>query len=117
MGAPAREMSGPSASCLGSRSRSAREGFGKPVLRKEDARLLSGGGVYSDDVNVPGQAHACFVRSPHAHARIGRIDGTAALAVPGVIAVLTGADAVADGVKSVTHSPMPGNPYEEIVRD
>ena len=104
-------------SFLESRSRSAREGFGKPVLRKEDARLLSGGGVYSDDVNVPGQAYACFVRSPHAHARIGPIDGSAALAVPDVIAVLTGADAVADGVKSVTHSPMPGNPYEEIVRE
>jgi hypothetical protein len=55
-------------------------------------------GRYSDDVNVSGQAYACFVRSPHAHARVGRIDTAAARATPGVIAVLTGADAVADGV-------------------
>jgi len=104
-------------SFLQSRTSAAPEGFGKPVLRKEDARLLSGGGAYSDDFNAPGQAHACFVRSPHAHARIGRIDAGAALAVPGVLAVLTGQDAAADGVKPLTHSPMPGNPYEEIVRE
>ena len=103
-------------SFLQSRSRSAREGFGKPVLRKDDARLLVGEGCYSDDVNLPGQAYACFVRSPHAHARIRRVDTAAALATPGVIAVLTGADAAADGVKPITHSPMPGNPYEEMVR-
>jgi aerobic carbon-monoxide dehydrogenase large subunit len=103
-------------SFLESRSRSAREGFGKPILRKEDARLLSGGGCYSDDVNVPGQAYACFVRSPHAHARVGRVDSVAALATPGVIAVLTGADAAADGMKPLTHSPMPGNPHEDMLR-
>src|SRR5438552_17677625 len=102
-------------SFLQSRTRSAREGVGKPVLRKEDARLLVGGGCYSDDVNVPGQAHACFVRSPHAHARVGRVDTAAALASPGVIAVLTGADATADGVKPLTHSPMPGNPHEDML--
>src|SRR6266849_51919 len=103
-------------SFLQSRTRSAREGFGKPVLRKEDARLLVGGGCYSDDVNLPGQAYTCFVRSPHAHARIRRIDTAAALVTPGVIAVLTGEDAVTDGVKPLTHSPMPGNPHEEMVR-
>ena len=103
-------------SFLQSRAHSAREGFGKPVLRKEDARLLVGAGCYSDDVNLPGQAYACFVRSPHAHARIGRIDTAAALAIPGVIAVLTGEDAVADRMKPLTHSPMPGNPHEEMVR-
>lgn len=96
---------------------SAREGFGKPVLRKEDARLLVGAGCYSDDVNLSGQAYACFVRSPHAHARIERIDIKTALATAGVIAVLTGEDAAADGVKPLTHSPMPGNPHEEIIRD
>src|SRR5262245_63280330 len=116
MAASEREMPGPSASFLGSRSRSAREGFGQPVLRKEDARLLAGGGCYSDDVNLPGQAYACFVRSPHAHARIRSIDTTAAGSTPGVIAVLTGQDAVADGVRPLTHSPMPGNPYEDMVR-
>jgi len=103
-------------SFLQSRSHSAREGIGKPVLRKEDARLLTGGGCYSDDVNVPGQVYACFVRSPHAHAQIERIDTAAALATPGVIAVLTGEDAVADGVKPIKHSPMPANSYEEMIR-
>jgi len=103
-------------SFLESRTRAAREGFGKPVLRKEDARLLVGAGCYSDDVNLPGQAYACFVRSPHAHARIRRIDTGTALAAPGVIAVLTGADAAADGVKPITHSPMPGNPHEDMIR-
>ena len=103
-------------SFLQSRSSAAREGFGKPVLRKEDTRLLTGGGRYSDDVNVPGQAYASFVRSPHAHARVGAIDAVAARAMPGVIAVLTGDDAVGDGMKPVTHSPMPGNPYEDLVR-
>src|SRR5262245_21969451 len=103
-------------SFLSSRSSSARDGFGKPVLRKDDARLLVGAGCYSDDVNAPGQAYARFVRSPHAHARVGRVETSAALATPGVIAVLTGEDAKADGVKPITHSPMPGNPYEEVVR-
>jgi carbon-monoxide dehydrogenase large subunit len=103
-------------SFLQSRPGSAREGLGQPILRKEDARLLVGGGHYSDDVNLPGQAYACFVRSPHAHARVGGVETAAARATPGVIAVLTGADAAADGVKPLTHSPMPANPHEEIVR-
>src|SRR6267142_5151679 len=102
-------------SFLQSRTRTAREGFGKPILRKEDARLLVGDGCYSDDVNLPGQAYACFVRSPHAHARVERIETAGARATPGVIAVLTGADAAADGVKPLTHSPMPGNPHEDVL--
>src|SRR5437867_8486093 len=103
-------------SFLQSRTRTAREGFGKPVLRKEDARLLVGGGCYSDDVNLDGQAYACFVRSPHAHALVRSVDTAAALATPGVSAVLTGADAASDGVKPLTHSPMPGNPHEDMIR-
>jgi len=102
-------------SFLQSRTQSARDGIGQPVLRKEDARLLTGRGCYSDDVNLPGQAYVSFVRSPHAHARVGRIDTAAALAIPGVIAVLTGADAAADGVKPVAHSPLPVNPYEDVI--
>jgi len=101
-------------SFLQSRAKSAREGIGKPILRKEDARLLVGGGCYSDDVDLPGQAYACLVRSPHAHARIERIDTSAARATAGVVAVLTGEDAAADGVKPLKHSPMPGNPYEDM---
>jgi carbon-monoxide dehydrogenase large subunit len=103
-------------SFLTSRTHLAAEGIGKPVLRKEDSRLLTGGGCYSDDVNLPGQAYTCFVRSPHAHARIVRVDATAALAAPGVIAVLTGRDTVADGVKPITHTPVPANPHEEVIR-
>src|SRR5216117_1721910 len=88
----------------------ARAGIGAQVLRKEDARLLTGGGCYSDDVNLPGQAHAVMVRSPHAHARIGRIDAVEATALPGVLAVLTGADFAKDGLKSIPHRPFSVSP-------
>jgi carbon-monoxide dehydrogenase large subunit len=104
-------------SFLDSRTRTAREGFGKAVRRQEDPRLLVGSGCYSDDVNLPGQAYACFVRSPHAHARIGRVESAAALATPGVLAVLTGQDAAADGVGPIAHRPMPSSPHEVMIRD
>jgi len=73
-------------------------GVGQPVTRLEDARLLKGKGHYQDDTNLPGQLHAVFLRSPHAHARIRSIDTTAAAAAPGVRAVYTGADYAADGL-------------------
>ena len=73
-------------------------GIGQPVRRKEDVRLLTGRGTYTDDIDKPGQAHAAILRSPHAHARIVSIDVTEALAAPGVLAVLTGQDADADGI-------------------
>jgi carbon-monoxide dehydrogenase large subunit len=104
-------------SFLDSRTRSAPKGFGQPVRRTEDARLLTGGGCYSDDVNLPGQAFVCFVRSPHAHAKVGRVETAPALATPGVVAVLTGQDAAADGVGPLTHRPMPSSRYEMIIRD
>jgi aerobic carbon-monoxide dehydrogenase large subunit len=85
-------------------------GIGQPVPRKEDARLLTGQGCFSDDVNLAGQAYAAVVRSPHAHARIRGIDAAGAIAVPGVIAVLTGADAVKDGLKPIPHRPVIGPP-------
>ncbi len=66
--------------------------IGSHVARKEDERLLTGHGRYIDDIDVPGALHACFVRSPHAHARIAAIDVQAALAMPGVVAVFTGKD-------------------------
>ncbi len=103
-------------SFLESRTRSAREGVGKEVRRKEDARLLTGRGRYSDDFSLPGQAYACMVRSPHAHARIRRIDVDWALKVPGVIAVLTGEDAAADGLQPIPHRPVPTNPHEVPLR-
>jgi len=99
-------------SFLASRTRAAAEGFGRPVRRREDARLLTGRGRFSDDVNLPGQVYAAFVRSPHAHARVRGIDGRAALARSGVLAVLTGGDAAADGLKPIPHRPVPTNPNE-----
>jgi len=81
--------------------------IGQPILRNEDRRLLTGRGEYSDDINMEGQAYAVFVRSPHAHARIVNIHGAAAQALPGVLAVLTGADWVADGHAPIPHSPIP----------
>src|SRR5471030_1895333 len=73
-------------------------GIGQPVLRFEDPRLLRGQGRYINDVNLPGQVHAVFVRSPHAHAKIRSIDVEAAKKAPGVVAVYTGHDVVADGL-------------------
>jgi aerobic carbon-monoxide dehydrogenase large subunit len=99
-------------SFLQSRTRRAREGIGKPVARKEDARLLQGKGCYTDDFNLPGQAYASMVRSPHAHARIRSIDAAAALALPGVLAVFTGEDAVRDGLKPIPFRPVTPNPHE-----
>src|SRR4029077_2394585 len=80
-------------------------GIGQPVRRKEDFRLLTGRGRFGDDIVLPRQAHASFVRSPHAHARIVAVDKTAALAAPGVLAVLTGADYSAAGLGPIPHSP------------
>jgi aerobic carbon-monoxide dehydrogenase large subunit len=71
-------------------------GIGATVRRKEDQRFITGKGHYTADVHRPGQTHACFVRSPHAHARIKGIDAKAATAMPGVLAVLTGADLATD---------------------
>lgn len=73
-------------------------GLGQAAPRVEDQRLLRGGGRYTDDVNIAGQATAYMLRSPHAHARIRSIDTAAAEAAPGVIAVLTGADVAAEGL-------------------
>ena len=99
-------------SFLESRAHTARDGIGKPTRRKEDARLITGAGRYSDDVNLEGQAHAAMVRSPHAHARIVRIDASDAEKLPGVIAVLTGHDALAAGLRPIPHRPVPTNPHE-----
>src|SRR5262252_2236724 len=73
-------------------------GIGAAVRRKEDQRFVTGKGHYTDDVNRPGQCHAYFLRSPHAHANIKTIDAKAAAAMPGVLAVLTGAELAADKI-------------------
>lgn len=76
----------------------AANGIGASVRRKEDNRFLIGKGNYTDDINVAGQAYACFVRSLHAHAVIRAIDTTDAQAAEGVLAVFTGEDLAADGI-------------------
>ncbi len=88
----------------------AKGGIGAPLPRLEDGRLLMGGGCYSDDFTLPGQVFAVVLRSPHAHARIVSIERTAARAMPGVLAVLTGADVVAEGLKPVPHIPAAMSP-------
>ena len=91
------------------------QAIGKPLRRKEDLRLLTGGGRFSDDVTLPGQAYAYVLRSPHAHARIRSIKTEAARAMPDVLAVLTGADVEADGLKDIPHTPIPMKPPADIL--
>ncbi|MDO8979259.1 MAG: xanthine dehydrogenase family protein molybdopterin-binding subunit [Afipia sp.] len=74
------------------------EGIGARALRKEDKRFITGKGKYTDDVRLHGMTYASFVRSPHAHAKIKSIDVTAAMAMPGVVDVLTGQQLVDDKI-------------------
>ncbi len=99
---------------------------GAPVKRKEDYRFLTGNGQYTDDIVLPQQSYAYFLRSPHAHARIRSIDKSEALAAPGVIAVLTGDELAADKVgglpcgwliHSIDGSPMKEPPHPVIAHD
>src|SRR6516162_1498141 len=76
-------------------------GIGATPRRKEDLRFLTGRGNYVADIERPGMVFGVFVRSPHAHARIRSIDTGAARDMPGVLAVLTGADLQADGVNGL----------------
>lgn len=76
-------------------------GIGQSVKRVEDVRFLTGAGAYTDDLNLPGQAHGFVLRSPWAHATIKSVDTEAAMAAPGVLAVITGADLVEAGVPSL----------------
>ena len=101
-------------------------GLGKAVRRVEDVRFLTGRGNYTDDQAVPGMARGYVLRSPHAHARITGIDTSEAAAMPGVIAVLTGADLAADGiglmpcmipVKRRDGSPLYVPPYPALTSD
>src|ERR1700679_3402736 len=92
-------------------------GIGQPVRRREDLRLVRGGGRYTADENLPGQVFAVMLRSPHAHARIGSIATEAAKSAPGVLAVLTGADFLADGLKPIPHKPWSPHPAEAKLQD
>ncbi|MDB5532129.1 MAG: Carbon monoxide dehydrogenase, large subunit [Hyphomicrobiales bacterium] len=77
--------------------------IGEPKRRKEDDRLIRGQGQFADDIEFSKAAHASVLRSPHAHAKITGIDVSAAREMPGVLAVLTGADVVAEGLKPIPH--------------
>jgi len=90
----------------------ATQAIGRPLRRKEDLRLLTGSGQFSDDLSLPWQAHAAMVRSPHPHARIARIEAARALAMPGVLAVFTGADCAADGLGAIPHAPVPSTRHD-----
>ena len=100
--------------------------IGQAVPRFEDPRLLRGGGRYVDDIVLPGMVYGHVLRSPHAHARIRRIETAAANAAPGVLCILTGDDWIASGFGDL---PVPGGhtrrdgspnhrpPYPALVKD
>lgn len=81
--------------------------IGQPIVRNEDFRLLTGRGEFSDDRNLPGQAYAAMVRSPHAHARILGIDSSSARASKGALLVLTGKDWQATDLPPLKNTPIP----------
>ena len=85
-------------------SHSTRYGSGKSVRRVEDESLLTGRGQFADNFALPGQGYLVFARSPHPHARIVALDTAAAKAMPGVVAVVTGAELAQAGVKPLLQS-------------
>ena len=100
-------------------------GIGARVARKEDQRFIMGKGRYVDDIHLPRETYAYFLRSPHAHAKIDAIDTRAAQAAPGVLAVLTGEDAAADKIgglicgwmiHSMDGSPMRAGPHPVLAQ-
>ncbi|CAN5693231.1 xanthine dehydrogenase family protein molybdopterin-binding subunit [soil metagenome] len=90
--------------------------IGAALPRSEDFRLLTGRGNYAADLSSPDACFAAFVRSPHAHAAIRRIDFAAARAMPGVRAILTGADAAADGLGPIPHNTDFSSPPDAQLR-
>ena len=102
------------------------EGIGASVRRVEDPKFLRGQGRYVADIALPGELHCVLVRSPHAHARIRRIDSAKAAAPPGVVAVFTGADMAADkvgpmaplwAIRTADGKPMAEPPRWALARD
>ncbi len=85
--------------------------IGQPLRRKEDGRLLIGKGRFSDDFSVPGQTYAALVRSTHPHAKF-TVRKDAAEAMPGVLGVFTGSEALDDGIEPLPHAPVPSTKYD-----
>ena len=86
--------------------------IGKPMPRKEDERLITGRGRFTDDFNLDGQTYAVMVRSPHPHARIVAIDSERAKAMPGVLGIFTGVDCEADKIGPIPHDPVPKTKFD-----
>ncbi len=86
--------------------------IGKPLPRKEDERLLTGRGRFTDDVSLPGQLYAVMVRSRYPHARLKAVDCRAALAIPGVIAAFSGQDLLVEALAPIPHDPVPKTKYD-----
>jgi aerobic carbon-monoxide dehydrogenase large subunit len=86
--------------------------IGKPLPRKEDERLLTGQGRFTDDFNLDGQAYAVMVRAPYPHARIVAIDAAQAKRMPGVLGVFIGADCAAEKLGPIPHDPLPKTKYD-----
>jgi carbon-monoxide dehydrogenase large subunit len=86
--------------------------IGAPLARKEDARLTTGAGRFSDDFSAPGQCYLAVVRSPYPHARIRGVNFSTARAMPGVIGTYRGADCLADGLNPIPHDPVPKTKYD-----
>ena len=92
------------------------DGIGAALPRAEDRRLLTGLGRYAGDFFPEGLCHAALVRSPHAHARILSVETETAASLPGVLAVLTGADSAADGMGPIPHNPDWAGPPDAELR-
>jgi aerobic carbon-monoxide dehydrogenase large subunit len=86
--------------------------IGTPLPRKEDARLITGAGRFSDDFSAPGQCFLAVVRSPYPHARIRGVNFSPARAMPGVLATFSGADCLADRLNPIPHDPVPKTRYD-----
>src|SRR5215831_18498976 len=86
--------------------------IGTPLARKEDARLITGAGRFSDDFCAPDQCWLAVVRSPHPHARIRGVDFSKARAMPGVLGIYSGADCLADKLSPIPHDPVPNTRYD-----
>ena len=92
------------------------ENIGQPIRRKEDQRLLTGTGQFTDDFTLPDQSFAAMVRSPYPHALINAIDTAKALAMPGVLTVITGSDIQKAGIEPIPHNPVPSTKYDLKLR-